>query len=91
MSSSKQKKVRFDEKKQEKKYKRQESNSNSEDDDGEDELRSDDESERKKIKHSLDSDEEDNADNYVKLKRDVLNGTNDSNLLSDFNSQPLEH
>jgi hypothetical protein len=67
MSSSKQKKVRFDDKRQEKNYKPQESNSNSEDDDG------DDESERKKAKHSLDSDEEDNAENYVKLKRDVLN------------------
>ena len=66
------KRVQFDPKKKVKKYACEEE----EDDEeiGSDQDNSDSESGKKKIKHSLDSDEEDNADKYKLLNREFMNG-----------------
>jgi len=65
------KKVQFNDKKSYKKYKKQSESGSEELSD----VNSDEESNNpKKVKHSLDSDEEDNADKYKSLNRDALNG-----------------
>ena len=66
MSTGK-KKVQFSDKKKLNKYERDDSESGGE-------LSDDDESGKKKAKHSLDSDEEDNTDKYDILNKEVLNG-----------------
>jgi hypothetical protein len=64
------KKVQFSDKKKYNKYARDESESGS----GGEQDYSDEDSERKRVKHSLDSDEEDNTEKYEILNRDTLDG-----------------
>jgi CD2 antigen cytoplasmic tail-binding protein 2 len=64
------KKVQFSDKKKFSKYAREESESGS----GGEQDYSDEDAERKKVKHSLDSDEEDNTEKYEILNKDTLDG-----------------
>ena len=67
------KKVQFDRRKKVKKFNKDDDEMNSGSDVDDDE-NSDVESGTKKSKHSLDSDEEDNADKYKLLNREFMNG-----------------
>ena len=72
MSSTK--RVKFSNKKKVKKYSK-DADRDEDDDYGSDELSGDETAAGvKKPKHSLDSDEEDNSENYKSLNRDTLNG-----------------
>lgn len=65
------KKVKFNDKKEFKRYDKETESDQSGD---EPSNQSDDESSSKKVKHSLDSDEEDNTQKYEALNRDVFKG-----------------
>lgn len=72
---SSKKKVQFSDKKSYQKYKKQsDSGSEEQSDDDRNNISDDEATNPKKVKHSLDSDEEDNSDKYKSLNRDTLNG-----------------
>jgi hypothetical protein len=71
------KKVQFSDKKSYQKFKKQSESGSEEQSDEDRNNYSDEEAANpKKVKHSLDSDEEDNSDRYKSLNRDALNGMN---------------
>ena len=73
---SSKKRVQFDPKKKVNKYVREEDEDDDDEEivDSDQDDNSDTESGKKKVKHSLDSDEEDNADKYKLLNREFMNG-----------------